>query len=75
MDDRTTTEKKILNSAQDVDNFLNELDYPISKDEIINLAQARGFDPNFISQLNGIPDEEYTDSTDLSDTIGDVDFS
>lgn len=51
---------------------LKGLDYPASKQDIINHAKQQGADENAIAVLEQLPDEEYEAPTDVSEAVGDV---
>lgn len=49
---------------------LKGVDYPASKEDLINHAKQNGADDNAISALEALPDEEYETPTDVSEAIG-----
>ena len=49
---------------------LKGVDYPASKEDLINHAKQNGADENAISALEALPDEEYETPTDVSEAIG-----
>lgn len=51
---------------------LKGVDYPASKEQLIQHAQKQGADDNAISALQQIPDQEYETPTDVSAAVGDV---
>lgn len=63
---------RIIKEAKAVDGFLATLKYPVTKDEVYDAAQRRGFDENLLAQIDALTEEEYTDPTELSEAIGEV---
>ncbi|BAZ24743.1 hypothetical protein NIES4073_56410 [Kalymmatonema gypsitolerans NIES-4073] len=51
---------------------LKGVDYPASKEQLIQHAQKQGADDTAISVLNQLPDEEYESPTDVSEAVGDI---
>jgi len=51
---------------------LKGVDYPASKQDLIQHAQQQGADENAIAALQQIPDQEYQAPTDVSEAVGDV---
>ncbi|WP_017314639.1 DUF2795 domain-containing protein [Mastigocladopsis repens] len=51
---------------------LKGVDYPASKEQLIQHAQKQGADDNAISVLQQIPDQEYETPTDVSAAVGDI---
>jgi hypothetical protein len=51
---------------------LKGVDYPASKEQLIQHAQKQGADENAIAALQQIPDQEYEAPTDVSQAVGDV---
>lgn len=51
---------------------LKGVDYPASKEQLIEHAQKQGADENAISVLQQIPDQEYETPTDVSAAVGDI---
>ena len=50
--------------------YLKGVDYPASKEDLINHAQQQGADENALSALEQLPDEQYETPTDVSKAIG-----
>ncbi|MDP3795514.1 MAG: DUF2795 domain-containing protein [bacterium] len=53
-----------------IQRFLEGLDYPATKDEIIEHARAEGADDNVIATLEQIPDREYEGPSGVSRELG-----
>lgn len=51
---------------------LKGVDYPASKEQLIQHAQKQGADENAISVLQQLPDEEYESPTDVSEAVGEI---
>lgn len=51
---------------------LKGVDYPASKEELIEHAKQQGADDNAISVLEQLPDQEYDSPTDVSEAVGDI---
>lgn len=51
---------------------LKGVDYPASKQDLINHAKQQGADENALSALEQIPEREYETPTDVSQAIGDT---
>lgn len=56
----------------DIQKHLKEMDYPASKEDLINHAQEHGADENICAVLNELPEEEYHSAADVSKAIGKV---
>ena len=48
------------------------LDYPIKKNDILNLAREHGANQTLVGFLEKIPDREYTSSEDISTEVNQV---
>ena len=53
--------------------FLSGLDYPASKQQIVDHAQNQGADENVRSALEQIPDREYNGPNAVSAELGIID--
>jgi hypothetical protein len=51
---------------------LKGMDYPASKQDLINHAKQQGADENVCSTLNQLPDQQYENPTDVSEAVGDI---
>lgn len=51
---------------------LKGVDYPASKEELIEHAKQNGADENAIAVLEQLPDEEYEGPTDCLLAVGDM---
>jgi hypothetical protein len=51
---------------------LKGVDYPASKEELINQAQHQGADEDALSALRQLPDEEYETPADVSKAVGNL---
>ncbi len=53
-----------------VQKYLSGLDYPCTKQQIIEHAKSQGADDNVIETLSGIEDREYNGPNAVSEAIG-----
>jgi hypothetical protein len=56
-----------------VQKFLSGMDYPASKEEIVDHAKSKGADENIIQTLEQLPDESFETPADVSKAIGEID--
>ncbi|MBD2108250.1 DUF2795 domain-containing protein [Nodosilinea sp. FACHB-13] len=56
-----------------VQKFLKGMDYPASKQDVVDHAKQNGADENVCATLEQMPDEEFETSADVSKAIGEVD--
>ena len=56
-----------------VQKFLSGMDYPASKDEIVEHAKSNGADENIMDTLEQLPEEDYETPADVSKAIGKID--
>jgi hypothetical protein len=63
--------KQDVNPVQ-VQKFLGGIDYPCSKQDLIDTAKGQGADKNVISTLEQLPDKNYDSPTDVTKAIGDI---
>ncbi|WP_445638070.1 DUF2795 domain-containing protein [Nostoc sp. DSM 114161] len=57
-----------LNLAQ-LNKSLNEVEYPISKKDLIKNAEEKGFDEKVLRALKKLPYRDYNTLTDVSEAI------
>jgi len=56
-----------------IQKHLKGIDYPASKQELVNHAQKQGADRKVLSLLEQLPDDEEFDSpTDVNKAIGEI---
>jgi hypothetical protein len=48
---------------------LGGVDYPASRDDLVQKAQANGADETVLEALRGIPDEQYDAPTDVTKAV------
>jgi hypothetical protein len=53
-----------------VQKFLEGIDYPASKDEVVRAAKDHGADQNVQQTLERIPDQTFDSPNDVSAAIG-----
>jgi hypothetical protein len=51
---------------------LNEIDYPVSKKDLIKHAEATGTDEGVLRALKQLPSKQYETPADVSNAIGDL---
>lgn len=56
-----------------VQKFLSGMDYPASKEEIVDHAKSQGADENIMQTLKQLPDESFETPADVSKAIGEID--
>ncbi|MBE9166999.1 DUF2795 domain-containing protein [Pleurocapsales cyanobacterium LEGE 06147] len=61
----------VVNPVQ-VQKFLKGVDYPASKQDLIEHAKQQGADENVCSTLEQLPDEEFETPAAVSKAIGDI---
>ncbi|MGN6741844.1 MAG: DUF2795 domain-containing protein [Amnibacterium sp.] len=54
-----------------IQKFLGGMDYPVSKDTILETAKKEGADQNVLDALGRIPDREYDAPTAVSKAVAD----
>lgn len=53
-----------------VQKFLDGMDYPVSKDDLVKYAQGKGADENVLNTLRRLPEQDYETPVDVSEAIG-----
>lgn len=53
-----------------IQKFLGGLDYPVSKQDLIDKAKREGADRKVMDALEQIPDQEYTSPVAVSRAVG-----
>lgn len=69
MSKNTQKGKDLVNPVQ-VQKFLKSVDYPASKQDLINVAKKEGADENVLATLELLPDREYDGPVGVSREIG-----
>ncbi|WP_460947121.1 DUF2795 domain-containing protein [Okibacterium endophyticum] len=59
-----------LPTAIQIQKFLKGVDYPASKQTIVDTAEKQGADDNVLSALRNIADKDYDAPTDVSKELG-----
>ncbi|HVK55903.1 MAG TPA: DUF2795 domain-containing protein [Burkholderiales bacterium] len=62
---------QIPNPVQ-IQKFLHGLDYPVTKQKILDTAKKEGADDNVLNALNQIPDQEYDSPVTVSREVGNL---
>lgn len=55
-----------------VQKFLDGVDYPASKDDLVNTARNEGADDRVIEALDRLPDQQFNSPVDVSQALGDM---
>ncbi len=55
-----------------VQKFLKGVDYPASKQELIDKARAEGADQNVVQTLQAMPGERFNSPNDVAQAIGKI---
>jgi hypothetical protein len=58
-----------INPVQ-VQKFLGGIDYPASRDELVNRAREQGADENVMQTLEELPMDRFNGPNDVSEAIG-----
>lgn len=61
----------VVNPVQ-IQKFLEGMNYPASKEQIIQYAEQQGADEDIIEILQKLPGEEYETPADVSGAIGEL---
>lgn len=56
-----------------VQKFLGGLDYPVSKQDVLEKAREKGADENVLKALESIPDRQYDSPVSISREVGKLD--
>ncbi|MGI5826466.1 MAG: DUF2795 domain-containing protein [Patescibacteria group bacterium] len=62
-------DEPLVNPIQ-IQRFLKNIDYPASRQDLINVAKKEGADENVIATLEHLPDREYDGPVGVSEEIG-----
>jgi hypothetical protein len=61
-----------MRASEIASQFIEGLDYPISKEAILEAARAAAIDPTVQDSLKKLPDREYVDAQDLTHQLNAV---
>lgn len=56
----------------DLQKHLKGMDYPASKQDLVQHAQKQGADQNLRSMLEQLPDQQYETPADVNKAVGDL---
>lgn len=59
-------------SPANIANFLEGIDFPASKDEIVNYAEDNNAPQEIIDVMDQLPDQEYNSMADVMSGVGQV---
>ncbi len=60
---------RMVRSTVDLMDFLRDVDYPASKDEIIALAEDHMVSKDIMSRLEQLPEREYISLADVTSEV------
>ncbi|MCE5322319.1 DUF2795 domain-containing protein [bacterium] len=60
---------RMVKSTANLMDFLKDVDYPASKDEIITLAEDHMVSKDIMSRLEQLPDREYINLADVTSEV------
>ncbi|GCE26439.1 hypothetical protein KDA_19230 [Dictyobacter alpinus] len=60
-----------INPGQ-IDQILNALPYPISKQNLIDMARQRGVNDQMISMLEKLPDKTFNSADDIKNSVSGI---
>ncbi len=63
------SDEEMVNPVQ-VEKFLKGMDYPVSKQDIIQKAEEEGADENVMETLNKLPERQYNSPVSISKELG-----
>lgn len=52
--------------------YLKGMNYPATKDDLIEHAESQGADDNVLDTLEQLPEDEYETPADVSKAIGEI---
>lgn len=58
-----------MQASENASQFVNGLDYPASKESILTAAREASLGPTVQDALDKLPDREYADAEDLTQTL------
>ena len=67
-----TSHPKMAASAADIEKALSGIQYPRTKEEIINYALAKISDEELMNMIKSLPAREYRDSAEVAIALGEV---
>jgi Protein of unknown function (DUF2795) len=67
-----TSHPKRAPSAADIEKTLSGIQYPRTKEELVNYALGRISDEELVNIIKSLPPREYRDSADVAIALGEV---
>ena len=64
------TERGVKASPAEVEKFLNGIDFPVSKQDLIQHAEDNGAPAEVLGVLDSMPDKQYGSAADVVKGIG-----
>jgi hypothetical protein len=62
----------VTQDARDIHSYLEGVDYPATKDELITTAEANDAPDEVIARLQATSGEQFEDPEELTEAIGDA---
>lgn len=59
-------------NPSDIQNYVQDLDFPVGKQTIIDAARERGAGDSVMNMLDRLPDKEYQSPSDVSQELGGI---
>jgi hypothetical protein len=60
--------------AANLGQLLKDLEFPVSKEEILEVATKKGASSDIVSRLNNIPNRDYSNVSEVSEVTGVVKY-
>lgn len=60
-----------MNPAQ-IEKFLGGMNYPASRDDLVDYAKQRGADTNVLQTLQRLPYDSFDTPGDVSEAVGEI---
>lgn len=57
-------------NAVQIQKFIQGIDYPASREDLVEHAREHGADDRVISKLESLPDEQFNTPADVSQAVG-----
>lgn len=61
-----------VNNPIQLQKYLGGLDYPVSRDDLIQRAKEKGANPEVLNTLRSLPRDEYNSPNDVSEAYGEM---
>ncbi len=74
MNDDDLHQQKVAINPKTVQQFLGEVDYPITKNELIDQAREHGADEEIVDILDLIPQSRFESPIEVSKALGNIEY-